>query len=1192
MTLIFSEIMFNPSSREPDWEWVEITNLGETIVDLSGYVLDDINSVAHAAANIASGRIAAGQSAVLYNADDVTASEFAEAWGAGINLIAVTNWSALQLNNDGDTMGLWNSFGSYSGNHQTHTNAVISVTYPGTFDDGFGSIYVTDLANPNHFTLSQDQAQSRSRGIAYTSVSTGSNPSDNNGRDVGSPGSTLPPSLTIANVTRSEGNAGTQSWTFTVTRSNDTRGTATVDFAIADGSAKAGEDYTATPGTLTFNPGDKTQTITVNVIGDTTAERDETFTVTLSNASGNTVITTATATGMIKNDDAGVVITKIHEIQGNGTISPFEGQTVTIEGIVTGDFQAGSGTHGNLAGFYIQEEDTDIDGNAATSEGIFINDGNNPSVNVRVGDRVQVTGTVDELSNLTAITNIANVTVQSSDHALPAIVDLNLPAASIVTNTDGDYIADLEAFEGMRVRFPDTLSVTELFQLDRYGEIQLAQGGGLTQFTQTNAPSVAGYDAHLQTIAKRRILLDDGQTRQNPDPILYPDGRLDPSDSLRRGDTIANLTGIVHFGRASGGNGDETYRIMPTVTPMFNSVNPRSATPSAVGGSLKVASFNLQNYFTTLNSRGANTASELNRQTQKLVTALARIDADVVGLVELENNYTAGARIAIATLVEALNTQLGAGTYAYVNPGSNVGNDAIAVGVIYKPSAVSLAANTTIAMLTDANLPTGFSGSIFSGANTNRSPLAVTLTEKATGERFTLVVNHLKSKGGNGTDADEDVGDGQGSYNATRQRGAQAIDAWLNTDPTGSGDRDVLMVGDFNAYPKEEPIAFLDRKYDNLIADRLGSNAYSYVFDGQAGVLDYAFSSASLTSQVTGVTEWHINADEPDALDYDETFNPSGLFDGTTPDRASDHDPVIVGLQLRSVVEDSAAPPVRPPDVVAEVAETDVSPEPESETPPPETVANPRSTPDFSALITQILTNLATPIPPAPTSPASINANIDTNIDTNIDANIDANIAETTPNNDIVSRDRNDTTADIIAALPGDDRINAGGGDDLIFGNVGQDELWGDHGDDRLFGGQDDDILNGGAGDDWISGDRGNDTLTGGDGADTFLFRTGDGLDWLTDFTPGQDKLIVVEIVDTGNGQDRLERAIGETWIENFNVGEDRLGTVRVLSFSDLTITRDGTDSTIDYNGERLVRLSGVTGLTAADVVGLSEEWV
>jgi hypothetical protein len=321
------------------------------------------------------------------------------------------------------------------------------------------------------------------------------------------------------------------------------------------------------------------------------------------------------------------------------------------------------------------------------------------------------------------------------------------------------------------------------------------------------------------------------------------------------------------------------------------------------------------------------------------------------------------------------------------------------------------------------------------------------------------------------------------------------------------------------------------------------------------------------------VTEWHINADEPDAFDYDETFNPSGLFDGTTPDRASDHDPVIVGLQLRSVVNPPATntggSTAEPPDVVID---SNPSPETEVETVDREPVQNTARPPDFSSLITKILADLTPPTTSLsnPRSPAS------------------SSITETTPGDDIVTRDRNDAAADIIAALPGNDNINTTGGDDLIFGNEGNDTLLGDDGNDRLFGGQDDDILNGGADNDWIAGDRGADTLTGGDGADTFIFRTGDGFDRLTDFTPGQDKLIVVEIVEnTGYTADGGAAAIGETLIENFNVGEDRLGTVRVLSFADLTISRDATHSTLSYNGDRLARLDGVLNLAASDVVGL-----
>src|SRR5690606_39325076 len=79
-------------------------------------------------------------------------------------------------------------------------------------------------------------------------------------------------------------------------------------------------------------------------------------------------------------------------------------------------------------------------------------------------------------------------------------------------------------------------------------------------------------------------------------------------------------------------------------------------------GDLQVAAFNVLNYFTTLGSRGADTPEEFQRQQAKIVAALAAIDAEVVGVMEIENNVTA-----IANLVDALNAAVGAGTYAYID---------------------------------------------------------------------------------------------------------------------------------------------------------------------------------------------------------------------------------------------------------------------------------------------------------------------------------------------------------------------------------------------------------------------------------------------------------------------------------------------------------------------------------------------
>jgi predicted extracellular nuclease len=164
---------------------------------------------------------------------------------------------------------------------------------------------------------------------------------------------------------------------------------------------------------------------------------------------------------------------------------------------------------------------------------------------------------------------------------------------------------------------------------------------------------------------------------------------------------------------------------------------------------------------------------------------------------------------------------------------------------------------------------------------------------------LTVVVNHLKSKGSDCDDlGDPDVGDGQGNCNKTREAAAEAIVDWLATDPTGSDDPDFMIIGDLNSYAREDPIvAFEEGGYTNLNREFVGAEAYTYIFGGWSGNLDYALGSESVVEQVTDVTEWHINTDEPSVIDYNTEFKPQDLY---RPDafRSSDHDPVIVGLDL------------------------------------------------------------------------------------------------------------------------------------------------------------------------------------------------------------------------------------------------------------------------------------------------------
>ena len=136
---------------------------------------------------------------------------------------------------------------------------------------------------------------------------------------------------------------------------------------------------------------------------------------------------------------------------------------------------------------------------------------------------------------------------------------------------------------------------------------------------------------------------------------------------------------------------------------------------------------------------------------------------------------------------------------------------------------------------------------------------------------------------------------------------------WLKTDPTGSGDPDFLLIGDMNSYTFESPIqTFVDGGLTNLVRKYDGLEGYSYVFGGESGYLDHALATKSLEAQVTGVGHWHINADEPIALDYNTEFKTQEQVDSFySPEgfRTSDHDPVLIGVQLAAAPTANAGGP-------------------------------------------------------------------------------------------------------------------------------------------------------------------------------------------------------------------------------------------------------------------------------------------
>lgn len=553
----------------------------------------------------------------------------------------------------------------------------------------------------------------------------------------------------------------------------------------------------------------------------------------------------------------------IHEVQGSGTSSPLAGQTVTVEGVVVGDFQGFAA----LRGFFLQEEDADADADPSTSEGVFVFDGSF-GVDVSFGQVVRVTGRVSEFFGLTQIGSVTavNVVDAAAPEGLVQATELGLPLAN----------AQREALEGMLVTAKH-LFVTDTFNLHRFGEVWLASDGVVEQPTNELPPGDE-MEALAASNMLRAILLDDGTNRSSPRPIPY----LLPSGTLRVGDKLDELTAVMSFGFGS-------YRLQP-LHAVFEEENVRPAVPDS-GGDLTVASFNVLNYWTTLGGRGASNAAQLEVQTEKLVAAIREMDADVVGLQEIENDPT---HEPITTLVAALNEAEGAEVWAWVGPTDHYNSYPIRNEIVYRIGAV------TQVGAPDALADPAFDALNPSGEPFGRPPLAQTF--EAGGSRFTVVVNHLKSKG-SACGEPEEGADGQGNCNLKRVEQAEVLLDFVAD--LQAIDPDVLVIGDLNSYPQEDPISVLEAELTNIVAAH-DEDPYSFNFFATfaapfigRGALDHALATPSMAAQVEGAAIWHINADEPRFLDW---FDPALSAPG--PHRSSDHDPVLIGLELDEDDED------------------------------------------------------------------------------------------------------------------------------------------------------------------------------------------------------------------------------------------------------------------------------------------------
>jgi len=621
----------------------------------------------------------------------------------------------------------------------------------------------------------------------------------------------------------------------------------------------------------------------------------------------STITPTASAGGVVDPGDPDPLALSIAEIQGTGAASPVVGELVTTSGVVTAAYPTGG-----FDGFYLQTAGTggELDGDHDASDAVFVYG----ATDVEIGDHVAVTGTVTEFYGLTEIT-----VTPASVEVLTEPAEAVEPVVTTYPRTD----AEREVLEGMLLDVQGDVVVSDPYPTNQYGEIVLAAGTSpLVVPTDLADPGSAAQADLIADNAARRVVLDDGASinfLSSADgganknlPVPY----LSLTEPVRSGAAVTFTRPVVLDYR------NDAWKLQPTtqLTPdNAGSVQPatfantRTAAPEDVGGDVKIATFNVLNYFTTTgdqlpgctfytdregnpitvsggcDARGAADAENLARQEAKIVAAISALGADVVGLEEIESSTRFGTPrdAALAALVDALNAAQGPGTWAFAPSPAAVpaSDDVIRTAFIYRPSVVELVGGSVI-----------LDGSAaFSNA---RAPLAQAFAPVGDADGvFLAVVNHFKSKSASGaTGAEADQGDGQGAWNPSRVAQATALVDFADQVASDVGTEHVFLLGDFNSYGHEDPVKVLEAA--GFVDQGPRSGESTYVFGGEVGSLDHVFASAAADATVTGVDVWNINAVEALALEYSRyNYNVRDLYDASLY-RSSDHDPVIVGFDV------------------------------------------------------------------------------------------------------------------------------------------------------------------------------------------------------------------------------------------------------------------------------------------------------
>ena len=628
------------------------------------------------------------------------------------------------------------------------------------------------------------------------------------------------------------------------------------------------------------------------------------------------------------------VFRPIAEIQGTGDASPFDGQNVITSGVVTASYPTGG-----LNGFYLQTPGADT---PDASDGIFVYGGASGfAAYPAVGDSVEVAGEVDEFFTTTQLLASSVTPVASLGTVIPKTVvpgtDCALPGTGCLTGADLNTAREVVEGELFQPTAPWTL--TDVYDGGPYysngsnssanrGEMGVAANSDVPLVSPTeviDAQQTAAVTARKNYNDAHRIILDDAasltfSTSQNDE---QPFPWLTPTHSMRVGAGITFTKPVVFT------YGFNAWRIQPQAqvvgapTGALEIEQTRPAAPEEVGGDLKLATFNVLNFFPTTGEefvasglgsctyftdrdgnrvtnnqcnpngpRGAANEENLARQRAKIVAAINTVGADIVSLEELENSVQFGKNrdFAIGELVKALNADAGAGTWAFVPSASNLPplseQDVIRNGFIYKPANAALVGESIV--VSDQSTGT----EAFADA---REPVAQAFKKvgSADASAFGVIVNHFKSKGSGTPDPN-----GQGNANDRRILQAHALVDFAKDFQSQRGISRMFLAGDFNAYTEEDPIQILKAAGYTTLESTSNPAEESYNFDGQIGSLDHVLANSAAEADVNAVDIWDINSYESVYYEYSRfNTNVTNLY-APNPYRSSDHNPEVIGINV------------------------------------------------------------------------------------------------------------------------------------------------------------------------------------------------------------------------------------------------------------------------------------------------------